>query len=244
MTVVVSTPTLRARDDAPIGVVRCGMYPTIDDEAQAIGDHVASGVAGRRAASEPRVQPSRSIAVLVRAWRQLPRIEAALRARGVPIEIVGVGGLLLEPDVVDVVATLRVMVDPMRGDALMRLLTGARWRIGARDLATLARWARQLVRTPAATPAMPATPPAVAISPTVDRPDPDDVDDRSIIDALDELPPRGWLSPRDINDGHARLSVASSCGRCGRGLAQPLPDVVADVVAHDRSRRRGARARW
>ncbi len=142
---VVSTPTLRTRDDAPIGVVRCGLYPTIDDEAEAIGDHVATvwqADAQLRAAG----QPSRSVAVLVRAWRQLPRIEAALRARGVPIEIVGVGGLLLEPDVVDVVATLRVMVDPMRGDALMRLLTGARWRIGARDLATLRRWARELMR--------------------------------------------------------------------------------------------------
>ena len=117
----VSTPELRARVTAVDGVVRCGLYPTVDDEAQAIGDQVLAlwqGDDEKRAVGAP----TKSIAVLVRAWRQLPRIEAALRARGVPIEIVGVGGLLLEPEVVDVVATLRVMVDPARGDALMRLL--------------------------------------------------------------------------------------------------------------------------
>ncbi|HTC68795.1 MAG TPA: ATP-dependent helicase, partial [Acidothermaceae bacterium] len=99
---VVSTPELRARDAAVEGVVRCGLYSTVDDEAQAIGDQIFELW---RADSEKRAAgaTARSIAVLVRAWRQLPRIEAALRARGVPIEIVGVGGLLLEPEVVDVV---------------------------------------------------------------------------------------------------------------------------------------------
>jgi DNA helicase II / ATP-dependent DNA helicase PcrA len=211
---LVSTPELRARDGAPNGEVRCGMYPTIDDEAEAIGDQVAAiwlADAPLRAAGE-----ARSVAVLVRAWRQLPRIEAALRARGVPLEIVGVGGLLLEPDVVDVVATLRVMVDPTRGDALMRLLTGARWRIGARDLATLGFWARELIR-----------PTAEPVSDAVTEPDPDEVDDRSIIDALDDLPPRGWLSP----DAHQRLARLSGELRSLRSrLAQPLPDLVADVV--------------
>ena len=211
---LVSTPELHARDGAPDGGVRCGMYLTVDDEAEAIGDQVAAiwrADAPLRSSGE-----ARSVAVLVRAWKQLPRIEAALRARGVPLEIVGVGGLLLEPDVVDVVATLRVMVDPTRGDALMRLLTGARWRIGARDLATLARWARELIR-PTADPVSDATP----------EPDPDEVDERSIIDALDDLPPRGWLSP----DAHQRLARLSGELRSLRGrLAQPLPDLVADVV--------------
>ncbi len=143
----VSTPELRARDAAVAGVVRCGLYPTVDAEAQAIGDQVLAlwqGDDEKRSVGAP----TKSIAVLVRAWRQLPLIEAALRERSVPIEIVGVGGLLLEPEVVDVVATLRVMVDPARGDALMRLLTGARWRIGGRDLAALGAWARHLARTP------------------------------------------------------------------------------------------------
>jgi DNA helicase-2/ATP-dependent DNA helicase PcrA len=212
---LVSTPELSAREGAPAGVVKCGMYRTIDDEADAIGDHVAAiwqADASLRATGE-----ARSVAVLVRAWKQLPRIEQALRARGVPLEIVGVGGLLLEPDVIDVVATLRVMVDPTRGDALMRLLTGARWRIGARDLASLGRWARELIR--------PNTEP-VTDAPAPEA-DPDEVDERSIIDALDDLPPRGWLSP----DAHQRLAHLSGELRSLRArLAQPLPDLVADVV--------------
>ena len=213
----ISTPVLGPRDDAPAGTVRCGLYSTIDDEAAAVGDHVAAVWAADAVARE-RGETTRSIAVLVRTWRQVPRIEAALRARGVPIEIVGVGGLLLEPEIVDVVATLRVLSDPTRGDALMRLLTGARWRIGPRDLAALGRWARQLVKSPAGQRA--------DIVP-VAEPEPDDADERSIIDALDDMPPHEWLS----HDGFVRLARLSGELRALRGrLAQPLPDLVADVI--------------
>ena len=45
-----------------------------------------------------------------------------LRARGVPCEVVGLGGLLARPEVVDVVSTLRVLADPAAGGALVRLL--------------------------------------------------------------------------------------------------------------------------
>jgi DNA helicase-2/ATP-dependent DNA helicase PcrA len=225
----VSTPVLRARDAAPDGHLRCGLYLTVDDEAEAIGAHVAA-VWRADAAARASGESTRSVAVLVRTWRQLPRIEAALRARGVPIEIIGVGGLLLEPDVVDVVATLRVLVDPTRGDAMMRLLTGARWRIGPRDLAALSRWASRLVRPlrPASALEQPALFESVADQrDDVAEPEADEVDDRSIIDALDDLPPTGWLS----SDGHERLARLSGELRSLRSrLAQPLPDLVADVV--------------
>ncbi|HET9188707.1 MAG TPA: ATP-dependent helicase, partial [Acidothermaceae bacterium] len=100
---VISTPTLLAREGAAAGVVRCGLYLTVDDEAAAVAEHVAA-VWEADAAARERGDETRSIAVLVRAWRQLPRIEAALRARDIPLEILGVGGLLLEPEIVDVVA--------------------------------------------------------------------------------------------------------------------------------------------
>jgi DNA helicase II / ATP-dependent DNA helicase PcrA len=44
------------------------------------------------------------------------------------------------------VATLRVLHDAGASDALARLLTGPRWRIGPRDLVALGRRARALVR--------------------------------------------------------------------------------------------------
>ncbi len=207
MTAASRRPNFSARTAAVDGVVRCGLYLTVDDEAQAIGDQVLELW---RADHEKRVagESTRSIAVLVRAWRQLPLIESALRARGVPIEIVGVGGLLLEPEVVDVVATLRVMVDPARGDALMRLLSGARWRIGGRDLAALGRWARQLARTPArggaaeerrVTADGATAVPLAAVDVSAVEPDPDDADDRSIIDALDALPAPGRFTPKGLS---------------------------------------------
>ena len=225
---VVSTPTLVARDGAPDGVVRCGMYATVDDEAAAVADHVAA-VWHDDAPARDRGEAGRSIAVLVRTWRQLPRIEAALRARDIPLEIVGVGGLLMEPEVVDVVATLRVLSDPTRGDALMRLLTGARWRIGPRDLAALGRWARDLAKSrtgePAESTAGPTAQPAG--HPEPGDIEPDDIDESSIIDALDDMPPRAWLS----HDGHIRLARLSGELRSLRGrLSQPLPDLVADVI--------------
>ena len=236
----VSTPELRARTAAVDGVVRCGLYETVDDEAHAVGDLVFELW---RADHEKRVagESTSSIAVLVRAWRQLPLIESALRARGVPIEIVGVGGLLLEPEVVDVVATLRVMVDPARGDALMRLLSGARWRIGGRDLAALGRWARHSAQTPAlgGAAAEGVTADAATAVPlaTVDvaavEPDPDDADDRSIIDALDALPAPGRFTPKGLSAvGHERMvRLAGELRALRSRLGQPLPDLVADVVS-------------
>ena len=102
-----------------------------------LGGHARSGIA-------PLSAPT--IAVLVRKRMQIERIVDALRAAGLPVEVVGVGGLLTTPRWPTCVATLRVLADPTRGDALMRLLTGARWRIGPRDLDALGRWARRLAR--------------------------------------------------------------------------------------------------
>jgi DNA helicase-2/ATP-dependent DNA helicase PcrA len=211
----IATPVLSARDSAEPGEVRCALYRTVDDEAAAVADQVAAlwrhGTAGTGGDS------ACSIAILVRTWRQLPRIEAQLRARDVPLEILGVGGLLVEPEVVDVVTTLRVLADPSRGDALMRLLTGARWRIGPRDIAALGRWARRSApaRREDATPAVDADP------------EPDEVDEASIVDALDDLPPSGWVSEQ----GHARMARLAAELRALRArLTQPLPDLVADVI--------------
>ena len=39
-----------------------------------------------------------------------------------------------------------MLADPNRSDALARLLTGARWRLGAADMLALGDWAQSLVR--------------------------------------------------------------------------------------------------
>src|SRR5690606_19824123 len=138
-------PELSAFPGLAPGEVSVSLHRTADDEA--------ADVARRARAFWDRSAEGRTVAVLVRTRSQIPRIETALRAVDLPVEVVGVGGLLSTPEVGDIVATLRVINDPSRGDALMRLLTGSRWRIGPRDLDALARWSRRLGRTvPSASP--------------------------------------------------------------------------------------------
>ena len=71
----------------------------------------------------------RDIAVLVRSKRLLGPLREALEQHDVPVEVVGLSGLLETPEVVDLVTTLRVIEDPGANVALARLLLGPRWRI-------------------------------------------------------------------------------------------------------------------
>jgi DNA helicase-2/ATP-dependent DNA helicase PcrA len=118
------------------------------------GGPLASGAPApdhpRRPPSPPDGQPvgvrPSDIAVLCRKRSQFAELRRALEARSIPCEVVGLGGLLSVPEVQDVVATLRVLHDGAASDALARLLTGPRWRIGPRDLVALGRRARDLAR--------------------------------------------------------------------------------------------------
>ena len=153
----------------------------------------AGGLLDRRRPAPARTDGKRpTVAVLVRARKQLPGIAAALRERGLPVEVVGLGGLLEVPEVSDVVATLTVLVDPTAGDALGRLLTGARWRIGPRDLAALEARARALVHS-----RRPARPAEDGAAPVVEAP----TERGSIVEALDDLGGPDAYSP----PGYRRL---------------------------------------
>ena len=210
--------TVRAVDEGPLravadrqdpGEVVCAVHETVDDEAAWVAAEIADR--GRDGVSWSEM------AVLVRRRSQFPALEAALRAEGVPCEVVGLGGLLLEPDVTDVVATLRLLVDASAGNAAVRVLAGPRWRIGPRDLDALGRRARRL--------ALPA--PVVDRAPADDDPEPDAVDERSLIDALDDLGSSDAYSP----EGYRRLvDLRDELRRLRRACVQPLPDLVADVA--------------
>ena len=137
------------------GAVACALLDTVDDEAEWVAGQIAGLLAlgsGQAPDGQPwpdrreaGVRPS-DIAVLCRKRSQFVPLRRAIEARGVPVEVVGLGGLLAVPEVQDVVATLRVLHDAGASDALARLLTGPRWRIGPRDLVALGRRARALVR--------------------------------------------------------------------------------------------------
>ncbi len=137
------------------GRVTAALLPTAVDEADWVGDQAAALLAlpiGSAPDGRPwpdgqpvGVRPS-DIAVLCRKRSQFAELRRALEARSIPCEVVGLGGLLSVPEVQDVVATLRVLHDGAASDALARLLTGPRWRIGPRDLVALGRRARDLAR--------------------------------------------------------------------------------------------------
>ena len=109
-------PDLAPAPTAGRGAVTVGLYETVAEETEALADRLAACWHGTDAALPARRTAKRpTVAVLVRARKQLPGIAAALRERGMPVEVVGLGGLLEVPEVSDVIATLTVLVDPTAG---------------------------------------------------------------------------------------------------------------------------------
>ncbi|HTV99743.1 MAG TPA: ATP-dependent DNA helicase [Streptosporangiaceae bacterium] len=217
------------------GSVVCALLGTAGEEAGWIADQVAEllrlppGVAPDGApwpdgGRDRRVRPS-DVAVLCRKRAQFPALRAALEARGIPVEVVGLGGLLTVPEVQDVVATLRVMHDPTASDALARLLTSPRWRIGPRDLVALGRRARALARGARADPrpAGQPSPDADAMQQAVTDLT---ADPGSLVEALDELGDPAAYSPA----GYPRLASLAAELRGLRGHAgRPLAELVGEV---------------
>lgn len=116
-------------------------------EAAFVAEEVAR-LHGRPAAPGREPAAYRDFAVLVRRKAHIAPIYQALRARAIPVEVVGLGGLLQLPEVLDAVAWLRVLAEPgpQANRWLARLLLGSRFRIHYRDLALLARWAARRTR--------------------------------------------------------------------------------------------------
>ncbi|CAN5271176.1 hypothetical protein BH20ACT5_BH20ACT5_20690 [soil metagenome] len=204
-------PILRpAPDGRGAGTVRCALLETVEEEADWLAGHLARVW---RDNGERLVRGERAwtAAVLTRKRSQQRLVETALRAHGVPVEVLGLGGLLDTPEVRDVVSTLRVAVDPTAGDALVRLLAGARWRLGPCDLAALGRRAGSL----SVPPDQPAAPvPA------------EDIEQGSIVDALNDLGSPGAYSA----EGLRRLRALRDEFRAlRRRLDQPLPDLIGEV---------------
>jgi DNA helicase-2/ATP-dependent DNA helicase PcrA len=209
----VAVPPLAARPGAGQGEVSVAWLATVEDEARFVAECLAEAWHGH--ARRP------TVAVLCRTRAQFPLVEAAVRAKGLPVEVVGLGGLLTQPEVADLRAALEVLSDPTRGDSLMRLLTGPACRIGPRDLDALGTWAAWLADDGA--------------DGAGRRRDirGDVTEERSIVDALDRLPPPDWTGPAGqtlSENGAARLARLASTLRDLRGrTASPLPELVAEV---------------
>ncbi|WP_329040425.1 UvrD-helicase domain-containing protein [Streptomyces sp. NBC_00178] len=205
------------------GLVRCALLRTHAEEIDWLGDSLAHLVRTGTAPGE--------IAVLCRSAGDFPRIQAALVARDIPVEVVGLSGLLHLPEVADLVAVCEVLQDPGANASLVRLLTGPRWRIGPRDLALLGRRARLLVHR--STPGDEDADPGRRLAEAVEGVDPSEV--ISLADALDTfLESAGAEDDQLPFSAEARVRfarLATELRDLRRSLADPLMDVLHRVLA-------------
>ena len=133
---------LRPRANAGEGEIAYGVFETLDAEAQGIAEYFHKHwFAPERMATEEDKRTS--FAVLVRKRSQISKIESALRDRDIPVEVIGVGGLIYVAEVADVLSLMKVVTNPEAGTALMRHLTGPRLALGAKDIAALGAYSRK-----------------------------------------------------------------------------------------------------
>ena len=209
----VAVQALRSRPDAPPGTVRCALLPDVRAEREWIAGHLHAHYQQARADG---VSPP-TAAVLVRRNADAAPIADALRARGIPVEVVGLSGLLSVPEVADVVAMLRLVADPTAGAAAMRVLTGPRWRLGAWDIAAL--W-RRAVALGARQSGEACTPESIAMAAGPDT------DSACLADAISDPGPAGSYSAA----GYQRICALAGELQALRGhLGHSLPDLVAEV---------------
>jgi DNA helicase-2/ATP-dependent DNA helicase PcrA len=116
------------------GEVEISRYPDEWTEALAI--------AGRLRTIHDRGEAWSSCAVLCRTSRLFYSLQEVFREHDIPVEIVGLAGLLTLPEVVEVLAYARAVADPFASVALARILLGPRYRVGFKDVARVAAWSK------------------------------------------------------------------------------------------------------
>lgn len=202
---------LRARADMSTSDITCALMPDVDAEVS----WVAGGIAHRWKSTVDEAGQPPTTAVLVRRRADMAELATALRERGLPVEVVGLGGLLDEPEVRDLVSTLRVLIDPLAGTAAARLITGARWRLGVADLAALYKRAGDLAKAY-----------AVESDNPIDDIVGEGAETAGLVDALDDPGEPELYTPA----GYRRIRhLGNELTALRRRLDQPLPELIADV---------------
>ena len=207
---------LEARDGAGAGEIAYGIYETVETESQAIGEYF-------KALWNP--DDNKSFAVLVRKRSQIASIENALREQGLPVEVIGIGGLIYIPEVADVVTLMKIITDPDAGSSLMRHLTGPRINLGPRDIAALGTFSRERAK------AMHADSKSFIKKIAAGNPDQLEADDQfsgSIIDALDEITTAKKSGFSDL--GYQRLiTFAQELRRLRSRAGRQITDLVTEI---------------
>ncbi|MBU6347615.1 MAG: DEAD/DEAH box helicase [Actinomycetales bacterium] len=119
--------------------IHTGILDTQPDEVVWVCDQIEAQI---NAGKQPK-----DVAILLRAAKFGGQYVAELEKRNIPVQVADAEVLINLPEVRDVLSYLDLMAHPTANTALVRLLSGPRWRIGARDLALLGKHARQLVHS-------------------------------------------------------------------------------------------------
>jgi DNA helicase II / ATP-dependent DNA helicase PcrA len=210
----VAVQALRPRPGAEPGTIRCALLTDVEAERDWVADHIARRYHG--AGDEGHAVPT--AAVLVRRNADAAPMADALSARGVPVEVVGLAGLLTVTEVADVVAMLRLVADPGAGAAAMRVLTGPRWRLGGRDISAL--WRRAVDLDEAGGPRDRASADEVVAQAAPDA------DTACVADAISDPGRADGYSA----EGYRRITALGQELTGLRGhLAHSLPELVAEV---------------
>ncbi len=207
---------LRAKPGAEPGEIRAEAFTTYAEELAWLPAQVL--------AAHERFGSWHEIGVLTRDNKHAAAVYEELVRHEIPVEIVGLKGLLELPEVADVVATLSLLEDLTDNAAMLTLLTGPRWAIGTRDLALLGARALELAgrRAPGE-----VTDLAAALAEAVAGADPTEV--VSLSDALEDpgVPERGAYSAEALE----RFALlAGELRSLRRHVGEPLLDLVRRIV--------------
>ncbi len=206
---------LEPKPEAGDGIVETHVFETDRDELDWLATEV---VAAHTAEKGGRWS---DIAVLTRDNATGAAAYDALSARGIPVEIVGLSGLLRLPEVAEIVATLQLLHDVTANAALLTLLAGARWAIGPRDLRLLGTRASMLAGRSGREESVDI---ATQLGAIADGVDPAEV--ASLSDALEE--PGDLAYSTEALERFALLAAELKVLR--RHVTEPLLDLVRRVI--------------
>ncbi|MFC0581364.1 ATP-dependent helicase [Micrococcoides hystricis] len=135
---------LRPAPTADKGLVELGYYLSDEEEAEAVAAAFLNQrelflAEQQRLPEAERKQPT--MAILTRTHAQVPVLIKALTDAGLDYEELALTGLLLTPEIQDLRAILALLADPMNNHGALRILTGAKYKLGAADMVAFAKWA-------------------------------------------------------------------------------------------------------
>ena len=220
----ITVAALKPRKGAGKGNLSCGIFENLEGEATAIAEYFEP-LWNNPERTKVGSKVPKTFAVLVRKRAQIALIQESLAKAGIPSEVLGLGGLVHVPEIADLVAMLKVINNPDAGASLMRHLTGPRINLGARDIASLGRFARSRSESLAADSR------SIVKNIVAGNPQSAEADDQfigSVIDALDEIEKcdKSKFSPV----GYERLTAfAADLRRLRSRASAPITDLVVDI---------------